>query len=420
MLRQLLQKKSIQNGMWLYTLQIFNSILPLFTLPYIARILTPDTYGVFSLALNYVGYIVIVVEYGFNMTGARKVAIAKNSEDESRIFTETLIIRGALCLVCCVGVLLYCAIDNFGSLSQCMLALMIMSLGTVLSQTWFFQGKQTMKFIAIINIVSRSLSTVLIFLCVNDGGDLIIYCLLHASVTLINGLIETYTVCKKFGIRLYRLTLEHLREAIEEGWHLFISSFSSKVLGTLGITFLGWFATSYDCGVYAALYKIPSILMMVWSPISQVLYPMTSAKMGESYEAGSAFVQKMQRFIMPFFVIVCTLLCLFSKLVVGLLLGDSYVEHHYIVYPLLGWLLVGIYNNFLGVQQLLAAGYVKEYGNCIFWSAIIAALGNLIGIYFCGIYGAAYVPLISELVLTVLLKYKKMGISKTITQRKEE
>ena len=45
-----------------------------------------------------------------------------------------------------------------------------------------------------------------------------------------------------------------------------------------------------------------------------------------------------------------------------LLFGSAYAEQYYWVYPLLIWLLVGINNNFWGIQILLGSGHDKEYG----------------------------------------------------------
>ena len=413
--KRLIQSKAIKNGIWLYALQMFNSVLPLLTLPYVVRLMLPEEYGIFSEALNYVGYIVVVVEYGFSMSGARKIAVSQDSSGDSRIFTIIMFVRGLLCCLCSLLVFVYCIVDNFSLMSLCILALMPMSLGTVLDQTWFFHGKQDMKYIAIINIVARSISTVLIFLCVKDSSDLVVYCVLYGAVTLISGLIGTVIVCVKFGVRLQHITWTTCREEVTEGWYLFISSFSNKVLSSLGITFLGLIATSYDSGIYAALNKIPNILLLVWNPINQVLYPITSTRMLESYQAGSKFVRKMQWIFLAFFVAVCAAIGLFAESIVGLLLGGDYVSHYAIVYPLLGWVLVAIYNNFQGVHMLLAAGYVKEYSSCIRLSAVVAAVGNVVGIYFWGAYGAAYAPLISELVLTVLLYYKRKYVLKTMT-----
>lgn len=35
MIKTLMKSKIVKNGMWLYSLQIFNSVVPMLTLPYI-------------------------------------------------------------------------------------------------------------------------------------------------------------------------------------------------------------------------------------------------------------------------------------------------------------------------------------------------------------------------------------------------
>ena len=50
-IKKLLGTKLFQNGMWLFILQIFNTVVPLLTLPYITRVLGTSNYGIFSLSL---------------------------------------------------------------------------------------------------------------------------------------------------------------------------------------------------------------------------------------------------------------------------------------------------------------------------------------------------------------------------------
>lgn len=73
-IKQLTTSKLIKNGFWLFVLQVFNTVVPMFTLPYITRILGPSGYGDFSLALNWILYLQVIVEYGFGYWGARKIA----------------------------------------------------------------------------------------------------------------------------------------------------------------------------------------------------------------------------------------------------------------------------------------------------------------------------------------------------------
>lgn len=54
-----------------------------------------------------------------------------------------------------------------------------MIIGTTFQLTWLFQGKQDMKFITIINVTSRIISVILIFLLVKKPNDIYLYCALY-------------------------------------------------------------------------------------------------------------------------------------------------------------------------------------------------------------------------------------------------
>ncbi|MCB7065273.1 oligosaccharide flippase family protein [Enterocloster citroniae] len=74
-IKSILEKKSVKNGAWMYLLQIFNTIVPLLTLPYITRILGASQYGMFSIAINIITYFQVIVEYGFGMSATRKLPV---------------------------------------------------------------------------------------------------------------------------------------------------------------------------------------------------------------------------------------------------------------------------------------------------------------------------------------------------------
>lgn len=87
-IRKLAESKVVKNGFWLLVLQGFNTIIPMLTIPYITRLLSKGSYGEFSLALNWIGYFQVVVEYGFGLTGARKVAVSKDRAEINHIHSK--------------------------------------------------------------------------------------------------------------------------------------------------------------------------------------------------------------------------------------------------------------------------------------------------------------------------------------------
>ena len=79
--KEILKNNTVKNGIWLYILQFFNTVFPLLTLPYVTRILGTNGYGIFSYALNIITYLQVIVEYGFNLSGAREIAIQESEKE---------------------------------------------------------------------------------------------------------------------------------------------------------------------------------------------------------------------------------------------------------------------------------------------------------------------------------------------------
>lgn len=89
-LKEKIKTKTMANGMWLYLLQIFNTVIPLITLPYVTRILGTTQYGVFSASFN---ILQMVVEYGFVMSATREVALLHTKEKINKLFSTILYSR---------------------------------------------------------------------------------------------------------------------------------------------------------------------------------------------------------------------------------------------------------------------------------------------------------------------------------------
>ena len=163
----LLKSKVLVNSAWLIVLQVFNTVVPLLTLPYITRVLGTSNYGVFSLALNWITYFQVIVEYGFGFTGARKVSIYGDDglqELYSRIITARIMLLGGTYLVM-NGLSIILRVDKAQYISMNILFLIV--LGVAFQLTWLFQGKQDMKLIAIVNAVSRLISVIMVFALVH-------------------------------------------------------------------------------------------------------------------------------------------------------------------------------------------------------------------------------------------------------------
>ena len=402
-IRDIVHNSIFKNGMWLYILQIFNMVIPIFTLPYVTRILGVYQYGVFSIGLNFIGYLQVLVDYGFNMSATRFVIL--NKKDKKKLddcFTGVLYSRFFLVGISLLSLLCYIMIVDSTNKGG-MLVLFLYVFGTALQIDWFYQGMMEMKYILFINVIARSLFLLGVFEFVNTQHDLLVYCFLYGFTPVSSGIIGIIWAKKKYKISLNKLSILSIKTHLMDGWYVFTTQLSSTIFGAIGITFLGMFSEPYVVGGFSAIQKIPLVILMLWSPISRVLYPLSSKKFHISFLDGMTFIKVIMYKIILVFILLILFICLFSKNVIEISFGQNYVEYYYWIYPLMIWALVSIFNNFLGIQILLGSGYDKEYSACFQKSVIATIVFNFVFVYLWGGTGAAMAPLISEIFLTVLL-----------------
>ena len=327
-LAELTQKKSIKNGMWMYLLQFFNTIIPLLPLPYITRVLGSTKYGVFSIALNLVMYMQVVVEYGFGMSATRKIALNDSSESINKTFSGVLFARVILFAICFVFSVIYAIVERDNP--EQFLSLLILDiclLGYCVQVNWLFQGLQEMKFISLVNIVARTVSVILIFAFVKTPSDLLLYCFFYSVSPFLSGVIGCIIAVRRYKIKLFRPDKSRIWNELKDGWYVFTTQLSSKVFGAIGITFLGFFAIEREVGVYSAIQKITNVMILCWTPISQVLYPISSKKFQGDYFQGKMFVRKIRRFVLPVFSGIAILIGFFSQRIVTIAFGDEYAAN---------------------------------------------------------------------------------------------
>lgn len=417
MINKLKKSKVLKNSIWLTILQVVNTVIPVLTIPYITRVLGTNEYGVFSIALNWILYFQVAVEFGFGLSGARKVALLDKDDTKelNKIYNNIISSRMILLIICFVLLNIIALITRRTiKIYISMLILFIMIIGTAFQLTFLFQGKQDMKFITIINVIARTVSVILIFLLVKSSSHLYLYCLLYSITLLLSSIISNAIAYKKYGLKFRFSKIKEIKKEINDGKYLFASTAMTKVFSGFGTTILGILSTATITGIYSAIYKIPYILTMFFSPISQALYPYNSAKFEKGYNEGIKSVKKVCVPVLIGFTFISIIIVLFRNIAVNILFGEEYAPYSIIVIPLVIQFIFAMINNFLGIQVLVASGNTKKYTQAFTIGCIaILLLNSVLGKFF-DIYGIAIAAALGEFVLTIslLCKIKSMKVIK--------
>lgn len=413
-LKNILRSKLAQNGIWLILLQGFNTLVPLLTIPYITRTLSQTAYGQFSLVLNWVGYFQVIVEYGFGYTGARKTATNSEHGRLQAMRSRILLARGILLVISAAAFLLIAVIFSVEpGLYPCIAILFLLAVATVFQQNWLFQGMEDMKTLAMISMVSRTISVVLIFLLVKKPDDLLLYCVLYVSTNVISSIVGNILASRKYRLGWGKMDLYAAIREMREGWPLFVSSAMTKIFGSIGVTVLGFVAAVEVVGIYNAISKIPYVLTLLVSSLGQALYPKSCRMLAENFEQGLQRMRKIAIPVVGFFGLSGLGIMLLCKPLVYYVFGADYSHYAMLLIPLILWVMAGIVNNFLGIQILVASGHQQEYSRAFTISvavmlALILVFGNL-----WGVYGIASASMLAEYILTILLWRNVQRIAET-------
>ena len=323
------RKRLTENFLSLSVLQALNYLLPLITLPYLVRVLGPEKYGLISFAQAFIGYFVILTDYGFNLSATREISINRENEEKvSEIFSSVMIIKfllGILSFFILGLILLF--IPKFKNDWIIYLFTFGTVLGNILFPVWFFQGMENMKWITILNVIARGIFTVLIFVFVHKESDYLNVAIINSLGSIIAGIISLIIVFKNFKVKFIFPKLESIKHQLKEGWHIFIAQVAISGY-TYSRTFaVGLFTNNTITGYYAIAEKLMNVIQTFpLGSITQSLYPRISKIYTENKQKAINLMKRFQKFTILVYLIWLPIIYFLSPLLIKIIAGEPYPE----------------------------------------------------------------------------------------------
>ncbi|WP_277185414.1 flippase [Caballeronia sp. BR00000012568055] len=395
----------LKNVLALSTLQAANMLLPLVTLPYLLRVLGPDHFGAYVFAQALVTYLVLLVDYGFNLSATGHIARAQNDLNAiSKIFWTTQIAKAVIALAALVFLIIGIIwIPKFIEIRPILLATFPIVIGAILFPQWLFQGLERMSIVTISMLSARFLLVPLTFFLVRSPEDTWIAALINSMTMVSAGLIAVFLLAKNRLVVFVLPSRGEVIEAYRDGWHVFISTAAVSLYTTANSIILGFLVGNVAVGYFGAADKIRNAAEGAFGPLANAVYPRVSALFHENIDQAYALVRKVLLIQSGAMLVVSLVLFACADWIVRLAMGPQY-EAAVVVLRWMAFIpfLVSLSNVF-GIQLMLPLGMKKKFSEILVVSGVFNLITLIPLALAYGAQGAAMSVLATELLVTIYM-----------------
>lgn len=399
--------KLYENVFSLVSLKGLEYLLNFIIFPYLLRVLGAEIFGMVALMQSFIQYFIILVDYGFNMTGPRDIAREseknKIAEKFINIMASKFLIFVFITIIAFIGVILFSYYKAFNVVLFWVVYISV--LGNIIFPIWFFQGIQQMRYITIVNVLARFIALILIFIFVRDKNDYILAALFQSSITVLAGIFSFIILIKKYRYIFLFPKWCNVKLEIINGWHIFLSTIAINIYTSTNIVILGILTSNTIVGYFSAANKLIDSIKGLMTAITQAVYPYISNLLRKSEKETLMFIKRFTKLYCGSFFVSSILLIFLSENIINILFGKEYVNSVIILQMMSILPFIISISNIYGIQIMINWGYQKEFSKILIKAAIFDFILIWPSINILGSVGLVLTVILVEILVTILTVY---------------
>jgi polysaccharide transporter, PST family len=395
-----LTKNVASATLWLVIFQVIGLIIPLLTLPILARGLGVTSFGQIMLAQAVVFLGVVFVDAGFNTESQRRASLAIDSLESQQVLVNNFISR----LVCSIPILLLVLLVGF-FVPDLPFTLVVLSLlllvGTLIFPQWWYVARQQGLRMGIALMSGRLISALIILLFVKSSDDQIIACVASSSGTLIAGLLLMPNWWKNFKSERKKINWTAWKIYLKDVSHNIFSGFFSSASVSIPVLALGFLSGTFQAGLFTASDRLTRAAAHVLSFVEQSCMGWLAKENNNDLARANKLRVRALTVLGGILLVGCISVAVLSEWILHLLYGNSFVSASLILKVLSAWLFIYGLRKAAVTFYWSAAGQLKTIAVFQWLEAVLVSLLASIGAYWSGAFGASVGLCVSEMVLAI-------------------
>lgn len=401
-------KKLISNFLSLAVLRGFDLIIPLVTLPYLLKTIGIELYGELAFALSMAMYFGSIIQYGFGVTAVREISLFRGDKAKiSNIYSRTITCAMILTAFCTVLFLLITLnIDRFNETAWIFIASFLLIAMQSMFPVWLFQGMERMTYIAYINLSTKVMFLLSLFIFVNTKEDYILVPALNAVAASISFISAIVIANNMLEIKYKFPSVREIIDTLSNGKHGFISQIAPSLYNNTTTFALGLFSSSMNVGLFSAACKLIDAINSAGYIIGNTFLPRISRDLA---------VFKFFQWIMIFTGLLLSLMVLiFPQELSSAIFASNSKELTDCLRLLAGTILLVFLNITYGTTYLICTNQDKRLSLIMFSNSLIFFILGIFAIKIFDLEGAIFTLIASRLFLSssFIVNYLKINNAK--------
>lgn len=396
----------IKNFGYLSALQLFTLFIPLITYPYLIMVIGKEIWGEIIFAQVIISYASLFINFGFDISATRDVSVNRDNPIElSKIVSSVFITKLFFGLISTVSIILLISFVPLFSYHKLLyLYTFIFCFGDIFFPIYFFLGIEKMKYITFINLFTKLLFLLFVFIFVKDKSDYILVPLFNGLGAAIGGIIAMFIAVKIYNIKILLISIATIKSRINTSVNYFITDLSIVLKDRINLLVIGSFIGFTEVAYYDLGTKIVHIAQTPFSIINRVLLPNFAKEFSRRKLILSVWIFATISFS------IALLLIIFSDIIVTFLGGEQMLPASSIIYIYAIVIPLACISSIYGIG-LASQGISKNYMLSDIYSFIIylIAVLSLYVFYDVNIYTLP-IPIILSVIFTIF--YKQIYLKK--------
>ena len=385
-------------------------IFPLLSYPYVSKILQPEGMGKVAFANSFIAYFAMIAMLGIPTYGIR--ACAKVRDDKkalSKVVWQLLSVNLIMTIVTYVlfGICLF-ALPRVSSEKALFTWMSLSILLQALGVEWLFKALEEYSYITVRSLLFKAAALVLMFLCIHEKEDYVIYGILTLAAAMGSNLCNLYYM-RRFvapmekenpATGIYGFCRDAIKAHIKPISVFFAMTAATTIYTNLDVVMLNFMQGDVQTGYYSCAVKIKGVLVSFVTALGAVLLPRMSYYAEKKNDREfNRLIKKAFLFVAATSIPLCIFFIFFAKGSILILSGETFLPAVFPMQIIMPTLVLIGFSNLMGIQILVPLGMEKQ----VLYSEIMGALTdlclNLWLIPSMGAAGAAIGTLVAEAVV---------------------